>query len=215
MCITIPSSARAGRESASGSPVWRWLIDSPLRLLAVGGIFSLLLSGGFALSDGSVVTPWSWFNLLFGILPFFLFGLLFHVYPEWLRGTPVRYARFGSLFFLLLGGQLAYYLSTLMADGPGVVYLLILLLGWYLSITTLKAISMLAINVRLVLVRWIDPLLKIAVLSLLAAAGGLLSGWSEWAAYALLAGLSVSLVPILLLSLLAQLSHTAGQAHIP
>lgn len=155
----------------------------------------------------------SWFNLLFGSLPFFLFGLLLQTYPEWLRGTAVRYARFGSLFFLMLGAQLAFYLSELLTDGPGVVYLL-LLLCWYLGITTLKAISMLASNIRLVLVRWIEPSLKIAVFSLLVAAGGLLSGWSELVACALVAGLTFSFALILWLNLMTHLSHTAGQVRI-
>ena len=52
--------------------------------------------------------------------------------------------------------------------------------------------------------------MKMAVLSLPVAAGRLFSGWCELVVYAMIAGFSVNLVPVLLLSLLAHLSCTEG-----
>ncbi|MES9968581.1 MAG: hypothetical protein ABW092_01020 [Candidatus Thiodiazotropha sp.] len=128
MCITIPSSANiaSGRQS----PLWRWLTDSPVRLLSAGGGISICLGVLVWLFGPAVSAAWQGFNLLFGILPFFLFAQLLSLLPKGLKVTPLRYLAYGSLCFLMLAAQVVFSLSIMLADGPGVTYLLLVMTAW-------------------------------------------------------------------------------------
>jgi len=200
MCITIPSSARSDRNPNPGHRAWRGLSDSPLRLLSTGGVIALgplLLTVG---SPGSVVPLWFWFNLLFGVVPLFLFAGLLQVLPIRTGGTPVRYTRYALVCFLLCGAQLAWHLSAWWGDGPGPLYLLLLLGGWHLGIVSLQGILRLIPDNRLGVLRWLPPLLKLALLALLVVVPGLLFGRLDLAGYGV-SGSSV-LVVLSLLTLL-------------
>ncbi|PVV08750.1 MAG: hypothetical protein B6D77_11345 [gamma proteobacterium symbiont of Ctena orbiculata] len=128
MCITIPSSANIDRNRQL--PLWQWLIDSPIRLLSAGGGISICLGllhwrYGMSVADG-----WLSFNLLYGVLPFFLFPQLLAYLPSRLKVSPLRYVGYGSLFFLMLAAQLVFYLSIILGDRPGMTYLLLTLMAW-------------------------------------------------------------------------------------
>lgn len=205
MCITIPSSPRADRKSTPSSRLWRWLIYTPSRLFWAGGLLSLLPFISILLHWP--VDPWNGFNLLFGIAPFFLFGLLLEVYPAWLRGTPVRYARYGLVFFLLCAAQLTYFLFAGMSVGADLVYLLFLLAAWGLGITTLKGIGMLASDKRLAQVRWINYALLLGLAALVYAAVGLFFDWQQARVCGLWLGITGYLMPVVLLTLLNHFDH--------
>ena len=60
------------------------------------------------------VIPAMWshlFLMLFGIFPFFIFGFLLTVYPRWMNGTAVSARRYSGIFWLLVGGMIAYYVG--------------------------------------------------------------------------------------------------------
>lgn len=128
MCITIPSSANVNRSRRI--PLWHWLTESPLRLLSAGGGLSLIPALSQGLMGRSLAVEWTLFNLLFAILPFFVFALLLDHLPIRLKVTPLRYVAYGSLLFLMLAGQVVFYLSTALGDGPGWGYLAATLLPW-------------------------------------------------------------------------------------
>lgn len=73
---------------------------------------------------------WPVFNLLFAILPFFLFALLLAYLPNRLKVTPLRYVGYGSLFFLMLVCQLLFHLSIILGGEPGITYLVVNLIAW-------------------------------------------------------------------------------------
>jgi hypothetical protein len=73
---------------------------------------------------------WPAFNLLFAILPFFLFALLLTYLPSRLKVTPLRYVGYGSLFFLMLTCQLLFHLSIILGGEPGITYLVVNLIAW-------------------------------------------------------------------------------------
>jgi hypothetical protein len=73
---------------------------------------------------------WPAFNLLFAILPFFLFALLLAYLPSRLKVTPLRYVGYGSLFFLMLACQLLFHLSIILGGEPGITYLVVNLIAW-------------------------------------------------------------------------------------
>ena len=139
MCITIPSSANVKRVRQW--IVWQWLTASPLRLLGCGAgaafIAALLL---FHISPRGLSNTWTRYNLLFAVIPWLLFGVLFEVVPGWLKVTPLRYARYGLLFFLLVLSQLLFHLSSLTQAGAGIAYLLSLWVAWWLALSSLKGL---------------------------------------------------------------------------
>ncbi|MBT2968640.1 MAG: hypothetical protein KME56_04995 [Candidatus Thiodiazotropha sp. (ex Ctena orbiculata)] len=130
MCITIPSSAHVRRSRRI--PLWGWLTDSPARLLPAGGLLSIAF--WLSLFNPMDMDAWAGFNLLFGILPFFLFAQLLLHLPRLLSVTPPGYLRYGLLFFLLLGAQFLFFLSSMQGDGVGLLYLLLLSLSWILQL---------------------------------------------------------------------------------
>ncbi|MGD8914777.1 MAG: hypothetical protein PVI97_20250 [Candidatus Thiodiazotropha sp.] len=128
MCITIPSSANIDRSRKI--PLWHWLTQSPVRLLSAGGGVSLLPALWHSLSVSPMADGWQVFNLLFAILPFFLFALLLAYLPSRLKVTPLRYVGYGSLFFLMLACQLLFHLSILLGEAPGITYFVVNLIAW-------------------------------------------------------------------------------------
>jgi hypothetical protein len=83
-----------------------------------------------SLSISPVADGWPVFNLLFGVLPFFLFALLLVYLPSRLKVTPLRYVAYGSLFFLMLVCQLLFHLSIILGGEPGITYLVVHLIVW-------------------------------------------------------------------------------------
>ncbi len=69
--------------------------------------FSLAVWAGLSLE----LAPQA-FNLLYGVLPFFLFGLLLQHYPRWLRSRAVAQLRFSVIGLLLLTAQLFWLLNA-------------------------------------------------------------------------------------------------------
>jgi hypothetical protein len=203
MCITIPSSANIGRSRKI--PLWHWLTQSPLRLLSAGGVVSLLPALLHGLSVSPVADGWSVFNLLFAILPFFVFALLLAYLPGRLKVTPLRYVGYGSLFFLMLACQLTFHLSILLGGEPGIGYLAVNLIIW------LWFIKVFSDFLRSSYVRGRQRCRGLFI-SLLwgfvvgAAAGiALISGWLATPMIALIAGLSY-LLPASLFYLLCRYS---------
>ncbi len=129
MCITIPTTAHTGRSREI--PLWRWLRDSPARLFPAGGLLATLLWLWRALFGESAVDAWMVFDLLFGVLPFFLFGQLLARLPLRLGVTPPRYSSYGMLFFLMLAAQLLVHFSNLPGGGMGLGYLLLVAVSWW------------------------------------------------------------------------------------
>jgi hypothetical protein len=132
MCITIPSSANV--EHSRRYPAWQWLSATPLRLLAFGGVISLIVWVAFALFSKSPDWVWLVMDLGFGIVPMFIFGIMLNTLPVWLKVTPLRYVRYGMLFFLMLASQMFFYGTLLMGWEPGIFYAVLLLLIWLMML---------------------------------------------------------------------------------
>jgi hypothetical protein len=182
-------------------------------LLTSGGAASLVLAGLSAWWLPPSISDWQWFNLLFGVAAFFLFALLLQCYPRWLKGTRVRYARFGLVFFLLAAAQLLFHLTAGLFSSPGILYLLPLLAAWVLTLATLKGIQILAPR-DLLLVRCLNVMLHLAAVGLLLNAAGLLFDWHELTRYTLWFGLAGVVLPLLLI-LVGYLGKTASPHAIP
>jgi uncharacterized protein involved in response to NO len=188
------------------------LIDSPLRLLSAGGLVALVLAGLSLLWIADTTAAWSWFNLIYGVMAFFLFGLLLQSYPRWLHVTPVRYARFGLIFFLLAGAQLLFFCSIGWFDGPGILYLAPLLLAWALTLSTLKGMQILVPRDPWP-VRGLQVLLQLTAAGLLLHLAGLLFDRQELLGFSLWLGSALMLVMLLILVSTPGHSGTHHAAH--
>jgi hypothetical protein len=166
MCITIPSSANVKR--ARQWVVWQWLTASPLRLLGSGaGAAFLAVLLLFYIAPPGLRNPWTSYNLLFGVIPWLLFGVIFELAPGRLKVTPPRYARYGLLFFVLLLSQLLFHLSSLTHAGVGIAYLLSLWLAWWLALSTMKGLLESSYQPDIGRFQWLYRLILLAGLSAL------------------------------------------------
>ncbi len=193
MCITPLTSFN---QQAHRDPTW-WdrVCWSPLSLLSLEGVlgFSLAVWAGLSLE----LAPQA-FNLLYGGLPFFLFGLLLQHYPRWLRSRAVAQLRFSVIGLLLLTAQLFWLLNAW--DLIGLLpYLIALSAAWYLLLDGLRQLYRLAPGNGYRHERWINHALGLgALLFLLGGVGGL-SGEFAVLWLSILLGLGLFLLPTLLL----------------
>ena len=209
MCITLPSSPRTDRKPTPNSRLWAWLIDAPLRLLSGGGLLALGPACVSLVWMPHSAIGWGWFNLLYGVMAFWLFGLLLQVYPRWLQVTPVRYARFGLIFFLLVAAQVLFYFEIGWLGHPVGFYLLFLFAAWMLTLATLRGLQVLAHRFPF-RVQGIRVLLQLTVVVVLLQLAGLLSDWQELIDFTLWLG-----VALLLLLMLLTIPGRPGRIHTP
>jgi hypothetical protein len=154
----------------------------------------------------SGIDGWTVFNLLYGVLPFFLFGLLLARLPRRLGVTPPRYSSYGLLFFLMLAAQLLRHLPVLPGGGMGLGYLLLVSVSWWFLLR--QVFGFLKFSYRsdriwdqtlFYLMLWGGAMGGLTLLSL-----GL--GWMLSPLGPLLAGLSY-LLPVLLIVLIIQVKR--------
>ena len=196
MCITVLSKNSANARPKS--KIWQWLTRTPLRLLGSASVVFLLLAAGDYLL-GETVFVWQGNNLLFGIAPLPFFGYLLQRYPEWLKRSPVSYVRYGTLFFLFTAAQAVFHLSRQTGGEPGLFYLALLAVAWYLAITTLVGIYRFALDSHRTSEGWINGLLYIGVAGLLLSGLGLVLGKFALSDAGFWLGLGGWLLPSLLL----------------
>ncbi|MBA1444360.1 MAG: NnrS family protein [Chromatiales bacterium] len=202
MCITVLSKKSANARPKSR--IWQWLTRTPLRLLGSASVVLLLLAAGdYLLSE--TVSVWLRLNLLFGVAPLPFFGYLLQRYPEWLKRSPVPYVRYGALFFLFAAAQVAFYLSRQIGGEPGLFYLALLAVGWYLAITSLVGIYRFALDSHRTSEGWINGLLYVGAAALLLSGLGLMLGELALSNAGFWLGLGGWLLPSLLLAALRPL----------
>ncbi len=212
MCITILSKKSANARPKSR--IWQWLTRSPLRLLgSASAVFLLLAAGDYLL--GETVPVWLRLNLLFGIAPLPFFGYLLQRYPEWLKRSPVPYVRYGALFFLFAAAQVAFHLSRQTGGEPGLFYLALLAIGWYLAITTLVGIYRFALDNHRTSEGWINGLLYVGAVGLLLSGLGLILGEFALSNAGFWLGLGGWLLPSLLFVALRPFLRPDQTLHIP
>ncbi|MBL3599444.1 MAG: NnrS family protein [gamma proteobacterium endosymbiont of Lamellibrachia anaximandri] len=212
MCITVLSKNSANARPKSR--IWQWLTQTPLRLLGSASVVFLLLAAGDYLL-GEAVSVWQGDNLLFGIAPLPFFGYLLQRYPEWLKRSPVPYVRYGALFFLFAAAQVVFHLSRQTGGAPGLFYLALLAVGWYLAITTLVGIYRFALDSHRTSEGWINGLLYVGAAALLLSGLGLILGEFALSNAGFWLGFGGWLLPSLLLAALRPLLRPGQALHIP
>ena len=70
------------------------------------------------------------FLMIYGFFPFFIFGFLMTVYPNWMNGAKVPPRRYVPAFLLLACGVLLFYLGLLAGKELLIAALVLMLAGW-------------------------------------------------------------------------------------
>jgi uncharacterized protein involved in response to NO len=152
--------------------------------------------GTFALSPSELpATAVHGWLMVYGIIPFFIFGFLFTVYPRWLGRAPIARNAYVFVFFALILGLLLFYLGVYRGRMLAVAGLALYLAGFVRALAVLYRVAGRG--------GWRDPHLR--TLNLALAAGAL--GIASYTAYALTgsppayvfareAGLWLFLVPV-------------------
>jgi len=68
--------------------------------------------------------------MIFGLLPFFIFGFLMTTYPRWMNGKEIPARHYVPAFVLLMLGSVGFYAGLLMGHNTLLVAVFIMLAGW-------------------------------------------------------------------------------------
>jgi len=137
-------------ENTEKPGVWTVFSAAPHRLLFFLGMlqtvfvlvwWTLILGlriTGLATPPTNVPGAWAHaFLMLYGVIPFFIFGFLFTVYPRWMNGAPVSRRHYVASFLLLAGGLLLFYPGLYLPPIVLVTALVLLLAGWGVALFSL------------------------------------------------------------------------------
>lgn len=123
---------------------WRAFSAAPHRMMFFAGATQGLLTVAWWLADllgryTSLYAPLVWpvtpqwahgFMMIYGFFPFFIFGFLMTVYPNWMNGTPLPQTRYIPAFALLAGGQALFYVGLFAGQAVLLGAVLLVLAGW-------------------------------------------------------------------------------------
>ncbi len=131
--------------------IWRTLSVAPHRTMflfgAVQGLVAIAwwlieLLGRYtpAWLPPSWVIPAAWahgFLMIYGFFPFFIFGFLMTVYPNWMNGTKIPPRRYMPAFLLLAGGVLLFYIGLILGKPLLAAGVALMLGGWGIALYAL------------------------------------------------------------------------------
>jgi uncharacterized protein involved in response to NO len=135
----------------SDHSLWRSFTAAPHRMMFLAGAAQGLATVAWWLVEllGRHTSAWlppawaipaAWahgFLMIYGFFPFFIFGFLMTVYPNWMNGAKVPPRRYVPAFLLLAGGVALFYLGLVAGKGLLMVALLLMLIGWGISVHAL------------------------------------------------------------------------------
>jgi uncharacterized protein involved in response to NO len=124
--------------------VWRTFSAAPHRMMFFGGAVQGLAVMVWWMAEllGRYIPmflPPAWtipavwahgFLMIYGFFPFFIFGFLMTVYPNWMNGAKVPPRRYVPAFLLLACGVLLFYIGLLAGKGLLIAALVLMLAGW-------------------------------------------------------------------------------------
>lgn len=170
------------------TPWWRTFSAAPHRMMFLAGASQGVLAVLWWLADllgryGGLYAPPAWplppqwahgFLMIYGFFPFFIFGFLMTVFPNWMNGEKIPPRRYIPAFLLLAGGVALFYLGLWAGKPLLLLGTLAMLGGWAVVLRALFAVLFGAVH---------PDKLHPAVASV-----ALCLGWLGLAAYALWLG---------------------------
>lgn len=190
--------------------VWRTFSAAPHRMMFLAGAVQGLAVIVWWLTEliGRHTAAWlppvwaipaAWahgFLMIYGFFPFFIFGFLMTVYPNWMNGAKVPPRRYVPAFLLLAGGVLLFYIGLLAGKGLLIVALALLLAGWGIASYALLDVLITARHPDKLHPRITSVALGMGWLGILAYLLWLVTGNALFALFSLKAGVWFLLLPI-------------------
>ena len=134
---------------------WQAFTAAPHRVMffsgAVQGVATMLwwlfeLSGRYGLlaHPGAWVIPSIWahaYLMIYGFLPFFIFGFLFTTYPNWMNGEKVLSRYYIPAFLFMMAGVILFY-TGLFLDATLLMFSVMLMMtGWAIALYALVRVQ--------------------------------------------------------------------------
>lgn len=140
--------------------LWRVFSAAPHRMMFFAGAVQGVLALSWWLADllgrhTSLYAPLSWplpspwlhgFLMIYGFFPFFIFGFLMTVYPNWMNGEKIPPRRYVPVFGLMSGGVALFYLGLLLGAPLLALGAFLMLAGWALALRALFHVLLAAVH---------------------------------------------------------------------
>lgn len=143
--------------------------------------------------------PAAWahgFLMIYGFFPFFIFGFLMTVYPNWMNGAKVPPRRYVPAFLLLAGGVLLFYFGLLAGKLILAAGVTLMLAGWGISFYALLDVLITARHPDKLHPKITSVALAAGWLGMLSYLLWLVTGNGLFAVFALKAGVWFFLLPV-------------------
>jgi uncharacterized protein involved in response to NO len=134
--------------------IWKSFTAAPHRVMFFGGALQALAVMIWWLSElltryGFVGQSLDWtitptaahsFLMIYGMLPFFMFGFLMTVFPRWMGGAELGANSFVPAFILLITGAVGFYIGLMASHAMLTLAVLSTLTGWTLVLRALAQV---------------------------------------------------------------------------
>lgn len=124
--------------------LWSSFTAAPHRVMFFGAALQILavmvwwlfdMSARYGIAGNAAVLPVAPSHLhaylmIFGLLPFFMFGFLMTTFPRWMNGHEIPARLYVPAFLLLFAGNVLFYLGILLQPGLLAVAVVLALAGW-------------------------------------------------------------------------------------
>lgn len=139
---------------------WRIFSAAPHRMMFFAGAMQGILTLSWWLADllgrySGLYAPLQWplppqwahgFLMIYGFFPFFIFGFLMTVYPNWMNGEKIPASRYVPVFVLMAGGVALFYAGLFFGKPLLAMAVLLMLAGWALALRALLAVLFAAVH---------------------------------------------------------------------
>ena len=190
--------------------LWRTFSAAPHRMMFLAGAVQGLAAVAWWLAEllGRYTSAWlpsvwtipaTWahgFLMIYGFFPFFIFGFLMTVYPNWMNGAKVPPRRYVPAFLLLAGGVALFYLGLLAGKWLVAAGVALMLGGWGIALYALLDVLIKARHPDKLHPKITSVALAAGWLGLLAYLLWLVTGNALFALFALKAGVWFLLLPV-------------------
>jgi uncharacterized protein involved in response to NO len=140
--------------------LWQVFSAAPHRMMFFAGALQGVLALSWWLADllgryTGLYAPFSWpqpspwlhgFLMIYGFFPFFIFGFLMTVFPNWMNGEKIPPRCYVTIFTLMSGGVALFYAGLWLGAPLLALGALLMLTGWGLALRALFRVLLAAVH---------------------------------------------------------------------
>ena len=144
-------NASLAHQSVISMKLWNSFTAAPHRVMFFGGALqslAVMLWWLFEIATryGMLGQPFDWpiapsaahgYLMIYGLLPFFMFGFLMTTFPRWMAGNEIPARRYVPAFVLLMLGVLCFYAGLFVGNKLLVIAVMSAMAGWGVALYAL------------------------------------------------------------------------------